>query len=379
MHLTGQFGVSMDNTLARKWLQRSAEAGHPEAQFFMGVLLERADANKAAPTAPSTAIGVIDVSRSGSPKTKAAPAKSQSIPDDAERWYLASANQGHAEAAYRLALYMLGEGDSVPHDRLVSARAWLEKACVGSFSDVASAQLLLGSLALQGRGGPVNVLEAVKWFKAASLEHNDPLAQYVLALLLRGKPHRHTMINIDDSVIAEVKAGGFSAEDASMWAQRAASSGLKEAQLLYADMLEAGEGVPANMDEALRWRAIAAADDPAAATVVDEKGEEIVYGDPDVEQLLGQASADDAQIASWSRQGSSSPSVKSKSSPQRKAAKAKSTSSGDSKSTHEVPPLKKKRSIKTTGSSADNVSDATNATSPKPKRTASRTKKAAAS
>ena len=191
-----------------------------------------------------------------------------------------------------------------------------------------------------------------------------------------GEPY---LENHPDSVIAEVKAGGFSAEDASMWAQRAASSGLKEAQLLYADMLEAGEGVPANMDEALRWRAIAAADDPAAATVVDEKGEEIVYGDPDVEQLLGQASADDAQIASWSRQGSSSRSVKSKSSPQRKAAKAKSTSSGDSKSTHEVPPLKKKPSIKTTGSSADNVSDATNATSPKPKRTASRTKKAAAS
>src|SRR5687767_5944882 len=97
------------------------------------------------------------------------------------------------------------------------------------------AQTYLGILYREGRGVPIDHVEAVNWFyKAAERKH--PLAQYNLGIVWgsgNGVPQND--------------------EAAAKWYRLAADQGLAEAQFALGYMYAHGRGVPRDLKEARKW------------------------------------------------------------------------------------------------------------------------------
>ncbi|HAM72148.1 MAG TPA: hypothetical protein DCM86_10940 [Verrucomicrobiales bacterium] len=100
------------------------------------------------------------------------------VPDlgGAARWFQRAADQGVAEAQYRLAVcYLNGQGVAQDPDK---ATLFLRKAAEQGH---AGAQDSLGVRYATGQGVPQNDTEAVKWFRRAA-EQGHPVGQFNLGL-----------------------------------------------------------------------------------------------------------------------------------------------------------------------------------------------------
>jgi TPR repeat protein len=92
-------------------------------------------------------------------------------PTKAARWFRKSAEQGNADAQYRLG-DMYYEGKGVALDPTEAAK-WYRKAAEQGDSD---AQSMLGHMYLKGNGVALDFEEAAKWYRKSS-DQGDKLAQ----------------------------------------------------------------------------------------------------------------------------------------------------------------------------------------------------------
>ncbi len=121
-----------DYELARKILSPLAEAGDPQAQFYLGRMYDNGQ---------------------GVAKNEA----------EALRWFRKAAEQGHAKGQFNLGVsYETGQG--FPQDAVEAAR-WVRKAAK---QGLANAQSKLGYMYQYGRGVAKDEAEAVRWFRKAA-------------------------------------------------------------------------------------------------------------------------------------------------------------------------------------------------------------------
>jgi hypothetical protein len=158
------FGYELTRLPSLEETREAAEAGDATAQERLGSLFERG--------------------RAGAPK----------IYEEAARWYLKAAEQGHPDAQHKLAT-------------LYSA----------------------------GRGVPQDDAEATKWLRRAA-EQGHQTAQNNLGISLR----RGTRTPKDEA-------------EAAYWFRKAAEQGFRQCQFYLAEMLAEGSGVPQDDYEAYVW------------------------------------------------------------------------------------------------------------------------------
>ena len=134
-------GVSESKEMARLWYAKSAEQGHPWAQYNLGVM-------------HATGEGGLPVSR-----------------EKARLWWETSAKQGHPRAQYNLGvLHANGEGGPVSKEK---ARLWYEKSAEQGLPD---AQYNLGLMHSKGEGGPVSNEHAFFWMTRAGEQGDEQAA-----------------------------------------------------------------------------------------------------------------------------------------------------------------------------------------------------------
>lgn len=126
-----------DRKTAALWLQRAAEKKHADAQFRLGALLYEGISGKAEPA-------------------------------KAAQWFERAASQGHPEAAYNLAV-LFDDGKGVARDRNRALTLYRQAAEGG----ILEAEHTLGSMLAFGRNVPKDVLEGSLWLELA-LQGGDP-------------------------------------------------------------------------------------------------------------------------------------------------------------------------------------------------------------
>ena len=159
-------GVLEDAKEAVRWFRQAAEQGLAEAQFNLGLMYAQGR-------------GVMEDA------------------GEAIRWYRQAAEQGHAEAQYKLGVMYQGglklpnivavsptqyklvyaEGRGMPEDAGEAVR-WFRQAAE---QGLAEAQYKLGVMYAEGRGVPEDAEEAVRWFRQAA-EQDHAKAQWWLRL-----------------------------------------------------------------------------------------------------------------------------------------------------------------------------------------------------
>lgn len=87
--------------------------------------------------------------------------------ETAYREWLPLAEQGHADAQYKLGLMYL-RGNGVPEDKATTAK-WFRLSAEQGFAD---AQAMLGWMYYKGDGIPQDYAEAVKWCRLAAMQGN---------------------------------------------------------------------------------------------------------------------------------------------------------------------------------------------------------------
>ena len=252
-----------------EWLNLAAQRGFPEAQFQMGLTLERSAPENIGEAVQYYLAAAKQGFALAQSNLASLYARGEGVPQDdakAVEWSLLAANQGNALSQFRLgSMYAAGRG--VPKD-MVKAADWLEKA---SLQGVAVAQAHLGALYLSGQGLPRNEErgmfwirkaaelgqpEAVKILAAASAEGKvakleppsfaksrlaadggDPIAQYTLALMYQRGEAGATRDPIE----------------AAKWMSRSAEKGYPAAQAQMGYYYANGLGVTRDEEEAVRW------------------------------------------------------------------------------------------------------------------------------
>jgi TPR repeat protein len=164
---------------ARRWWTVAAEAGHPDAQYNLGVLLaDRLDAPEldearrwytaaaeAGHTAAQTNLGLLLAVKLEPPEL-----------DEARHWETAAAEAGDTEAQNNLGLLLVENLNPPEHDE---ARRWWTAAAEKGHTD---AQYNLGLLLVENLSPP-EIEEARRWWTAAAEKGNTD-AQYNLGVLL---------------------------------------------------------------------------------------------------------------------------------------------------------------------------------------------------
>jgi Sel1 repeat len=148
----------------------------------------------------------------------------------AARWYLAAAEQGHAEAQGEVGVCFY-RGKGVDKD-FEQALKWYRK---GADQGDAQSQFSLGACFQSGNGVAQDEAEAVSWYRKAA-EQGDAHGQYLLGLCF------YDGDGVDKNL----------AEAASWW-RKAAEQGNAEACEFYGGLLMKGDSVPRDCDEALKW------------------------------------------------------------------------------------------------------------------------------
>lgn len=101
--------------------------------------------------------------------------------EEAIKWFRLAAEQGNAEAQYKLAIMLdKGFGTSTNH---TEALVWYKRAADQGH---ASAENNIGNLYSEGRGVPVDKDEAERWYRR-SAEHGENIGKQNLALLIKEK------------------------------------------------------------------------------------------------------------------------------------------------------------------------------------------------
>lgn len=227
-------------TAVRQW-RRLADEGDPIAQFNLGFSYERGQG----------------VARDSA---------------EAAKWYLLAAEQGHADAQYRLGLYCEKEDakkvkDVVRHgyfEKEDEAGEWYSKAAMQGHAD---AQIRLAEFALDYAAeidpytettgvGVEDAKErkenasddAEDWFRmAAEQGHAD--AQFALGQSYRYSGRRSDASEEDYAVAAK-------------WYRRAAIQGHPSARFSLGTMCSNGEGMPRDLLQAYMWFDLAASCEP---------------------------------------------------------------------------------------------------------------------
>jgi localization factor PodJL len=139
-------GVTVNEAVAAKWLQRAADQGEPIAQYRLGTLYERGH-------------GVA---------TDAA---------KATHWYEAAARQGNRKAMHNLAVaYAEGAGTAKNYNE---AARWFGRAAALGLAD---SQFNLAVLYERGLGVPQSLTEAYKWYAIAATQGDNESKARVGAL-----------------------------------------------------------------------------------------------------------------------------------------------------------------------------------------------------
>ncbi|MGA3265468.1 MAG: tetratricopeptide repeat protein [Verrucomicrobiota bacterium] len=171
---------------------------------------------------------------------------------EAIKWYTKAAEDGSAEAQWRLGLkYDLGEGVGV--DKQMALQWYLKAANAPKLfkiitpSGVAEAQRNLGYLYRDGEGVARDMQEALDWFRKAA-ENGDPSSQYEV-----GKAYDTGVGILQDK------------EEALKWYRKAAYQGDKAAQLALGNLCSNNLESSQNRIESYTWYTLAAAGGSEAA------------------------------------------------------------------------------------------------------------------
>ena len=203
--LGGHYELQKDYTQAAAWYRKSAEQGHPFAQYNLGALYNNGQ---------------------GAPQDYA----------EAARWYRKAADQGNPDGQFSLGL--MYRGGSGVQQNFAEAVKWLRKAGDQGHS---SAQFWLGFIYDFGEGVQQDYAEAAGWFRKAA-EQGDATAQRDLGFLYK-----------DGHGVTQDYS------EAARWFRKAAEQGDDTAQHYLGLAYEGGEGVPQDYVEAYMWLNLAAA------------------------------------------------------------------------------------------------------------------------
>ncbi len=257
MYATGD-GVPRDDAAAVAWYRRAAEQGDAEAVRWIRQTAERGQAEA------QVALGGMYFAGQGVAEDAA----------EGVRWWRLAAEQGHLPAQTGLAgRYFNGRGvtqdaaEAVRWYRMAAEQgdaevlAWMH---LNAEQGVMPAQAGLAEMYAEGRGVTPDVAEAVRWYRAAA-EQGHTEAQVTLG-------HRY---DTGEGVVQDEA-------EAARWYRRAAAQGHAEslgrvhltaeqgsveAQASLGEMYAAGEGVPPDAVEAIRWWRLAAEQGHAEAQV----------------------------------------------------------------------------------------------------------------
>jgi hypothetical protein len=198
------------------------------------------------------------------------PSRKIKVPQDnteTAKWYRKAADQGDADAQYKLGL-LYDNGQGVPLDYAEAAK-WYRKA---ADQENADAQFKLGLLYDNGQGVPQDYAEAAKWYRKAADQENA-CGQYLLGILY-DVGHDEVPQNYAEAakwyrkaadqenacgqyLLGLLYANGQGVPqdyaEAAMWYRKAADQGNVEAQKLLGTSYADGEGVPQDYAEAAKW------------------------------------------------------------------------------------------------------------------------------
>jgi TPR repeat protein len=242
-------GIQMDPAEAVKWIEKSANTGHPLGRYLLG--LARSGDGKWLPKdeelakqdyAEALRLGLLRDAESGGPVwwTAVAQVLEQgkgvaADPKAAATWYRRAAETGYIDAMNGLA-YCYDTGVGVKENDSVAV-SWFRKAAeAGSSGGMAR----LGDFYQSGRGVPKNPSEAVKWYRKAA-DLGDAVGQTRL-----GECHTS-----GDGVPKDLT-------EAINWYQKAADQGYAQAQILLGIAYEFGDGVTEDATMAAKWYRMAA-------------------------------------------------------------------------------------------------------------------------
>lgn len=171
-------GVPRDPARGVALLRPRAAAGHPQAQYLLGVALQRGDgtvrdeAQAAEWFGKSAQSGNVDAQY----QLAVAYSRGQGVERDvaaASQWFERAAEQGHADAQYRAGeAYQIGRG--VAKNRAWATR-WFAKAAL---QGVADAQYMTGLAYTAGGGVPRDQALAYRWLSIAAMQGVDKAASY---------------------------------------------------------------------------------------------------------------------------------------------------------------------------------------------------------
>ncbi len=224
--LTGK-GVERDVRGAMQWLQKGAQAGHPQSRALAWALAQAIE-GQAVPAEIAKPLA-----ESGDDWLRGALTALDEIAHTGRAALLAAdqaaAQQGDAQAQYRLGVHWSQRARPPDFD---AARDWYRRA---ADQGLAEAKYNLGYLYLLGQGVSADQDEGLRWIRAAATQ-GMAVAQYELGVFYaEGK-----LVPVDPAAAAR-------------WYRRAAEQGLPNAQHNLAHSYLAGNGVPADRAAARQW------------------------------------------------------------------------------------------------------------------------------
>ncbi|MGC1497775.1 MAG: SEL1-like repeat protein [Sulfitobacter sp.] len=234
-------GSQRDPVKASELLSSAAARGHPEAQYYLGLLYQN-----------GTGVEQDAV--------------------QAFNWFLAASEAGNASAQFELSRALV-KGVGTPQNQSEALR-WLEEAAGRGQVD---AQYYLGQTIEAGEGVAKSSENALKWYRRAA-EGGQPLAQRTLGtkylqgsdglepnaeeavrwLLAAAKAREPGAMNNLAFGYASGKVLPQNDAKAAFWYEQASDLGLARASYALAQLFEAGRGNPVSLDRAITFYQTAA-------------------------------------------------------------------------------------------------------------------------
>ena len=229
----GNDGVALDDAAATAWLQLASAAGNSAAQYWLGQLRLRGDAERgdakpamkllrrAAMQGQTVAMYHLGLAfwrgDAGAPD-----------PYTAETWLRRASSRGDLGAMRSLGQLLLER----PDDDGVEAASWLRQAADAGDQRAAA---LLAELYLRGRGAPRDLVEAARWLAKAGTEARPEAYSALAGFYAKGVG------------VAQNYAS------AAQWLRVAAERGSVAAQYNLGSLHRQGKGVSQDPVEARQW------------------------------------------------------------------------------------------------------------------------------
>ncbi len=180
-------------------------------------------------------------------------ADSDGVPKDdhkAVQWFRKAAEQGHADAQFLLGVFS-GSGERMPENDHEAVK-WFRMAAEQGHAD---AQFELGKMLTRGEGVPKDDREAEEWFRMASEQGRFDYAQHALESAEQGDA-------FNQFVIGKLYLSGEGVpkddREALKWFRKAAEQGESEAQFVLGEIYAGGYGLPKDDVLAYLWFSLAA-------------------------------------------------------------------------------------------------------------------------